>query len=64
MTDKQIVEYLDKGFSRSVINQTIDFLKQNNGELFNLAIIDQNTFRIMWKDLKTKRVEAKLFPIL
>jgi hypothetical protein len=60
MTDKDIKFYKDKGFSQSIIDQTIEFLKLNNGELVNLAYLGEGDTRIIFKDLKTQKVEAQI----
>jgi hypothetical protein len=58
ITDKQNKEHLDKGFSQSILDQTMEFLKQNNGQLVNLAYLGDFEHRIIWRHLETKKVEA------
>lgn len=61
MTDKQLKHYREMGFPEKIIQETVDFLKNNQYTLVNLAVIDNNTYRIMFRQPDGK-VQAELFP--
>lgn len=71
MTRKQIKLFKNRGFpygiTEEIVNKVIDetnkFLQNNDYEYFNLAILGNDVFRIMFRDKKTQKVEVQLFPL-
>ena len=62
MTDKQLKIYKDRAYPDSVIEATAAFIKEKEAELLYLTLLDEHSYRIMWKD-KAGQSEAKIFPI-
>lgn len=62
ISPKELKKLKQKGVSDSIIAQAEKFLEENKFELFNLALLGNNEFRIMfWNGMGT--MEAKIFPI-
>lgn len=62
INDKQRKELRRNNVPETLIKQSVMFLTQNDYEFYNLAILGSD-YRLMFRNKKTQKVEAKLFPI-
>ena len=62
MSPKEIKKYKENGVPQSVIDFTIKFLQDNNYKLFNLAMLDNKEFRIMFTN-HSGWTDARIFKI-
>jgi hypothetical protein len=58
---KTVEQLLKKGFTQKTIFEVETFLENNNSELVNLAGLGDSDYRIIFKELTTGKVDARIF---
>jgi hypothetical protein len=60
MTEKEIKHYRVLGFQDDLLLKVVNFLEENKYELFNLAMLGANEYRVMYRRTDNK-VDAQIF---